>query len=48
MSEEKILGIIIAGLLFVYGIFRAFVDFKSLRDSAKSDITDNERHITDN
>ena len=42
MSVEKILGIIIVGLLFVYGIFRAIVDFISMRNSAKRDNKDNE------
>ena len=42
MCDEKIFGLIIAGLMFVYGIFRAIADFKSMRDSAKRDTKDNE------
>lgn len=42
MSDEKIFGLIIAGLMFVYGIFRAIGDFKSLRDSAKEYDKNNE------
>lgn len=42
MCEEKIFGLIIAGLMFVYGIFRAIADLKSMRNSAKRDIKDNE------
>ena len=41
MCDEKIFGLIIAGLMFVYGIFRSIADFKSLRDSAKRDKKDN-------
>ena len=42
MCDEKIFGLIIAGLVFVYGIFRAIADFMSMRDSAKRDTKDNE------
>lgn len=42
MCDAKIFGLIIAGLLFVYGIIRAIADFKSMRDSAKRDNRDNE------
>lgn len=42
MSDEKIFCFIIVGLMFVYGIFHAIADFKSLRDSAKEDDKNNE------
>ena len=42
MCEEKIFGLIIAGLMFVYGIFRAIADIMSMRDSTKRDTKDSE------
>ncbi len=40
MSEVLIVGIIITALLFVYGIVRALIDFKLLRDSIKQENLD--------